>query len=124
VHILKSGTTILTATQAGNDSYNAATAVTSTLTVSPTTGIDQVESNAINLNVYPNPVAVTVALSEAGQGAVLRVTDLTGKTLILENLAQGVTTTLIPVANLSKGVYLVNYSDKTSKRAVVKLIKY
>jgi hypothetical protein len=60
---------------------------------------------------------------EAGEGAVLRITDLSGKTLLQQVVATGSTTTTLSVANLSKGVYLVNYSDNTGKRGMVKMIK-
>jgi hypothetical protein len=42
VHIVGAGTTTITASQAGNDDYNAALDVTATLTVSDETGIDDI----------------------------------------------------------------------------------
>jgi len=96
------------------------------LTVIPATGIDQVESNTIHLNVYPNPVTgevVMFTLSEAGQEAVIRITDLAGKTLIQQAFSTGSTSATLSVASLSKGIYLVKYTDKAGKLATVKMIK-
>jgi len=127
VHILKAGSTTITATQAGNDNYSAATAITATLTVIPATGIDQVESNTIHLNVYPNPVTVeviAVTLSEAGQKAVIHLTDLAGRTLMQQAVSTGSTTATLSIAGLSKGIYLIKYTDNEGKRATVKMIKY
>jgi len=127
VHILKAGSTTITAAQAGNDNFSAATAITATLTVIPATGIDQVESNTIHLNVYPNPVTVeviAVTLSEAGQKAVIHLTDLAGRTLMQQAVSTGSTTATLSIAGLSKGIYLIKYTDNEGKRATVKMIKY
>jgi len=44
VEILQAGTTTITASQAGNDNYNAATDVTATLTVAPIDGLNDVRT--------------------------------------------------------------------------------
>ena len=125
VHIAGVGTTAITASQAGNDTYSAALDITVNLTVSNSTGIENVH-NTTSLSIAGNPVQggeAKLTFTEAGEGAVLLVTDLTGKTLIQQNLAEGVSSAVIQVEKLSKGVYLVNYSDNNGKRATVKMIK-
>ena len=125
VHIVGAGTTSIIASQGGNDNYLPATDVQVNLTVTSPSGLWDVRNNT-SLSITVNPVAGSEArltFTEAGQGAVLRITDLTGKTLVQQNLAEGVTTAAIPLDKLSKGVYLVNYTDNNGKRATVKMIK-
>lgn len=125
VHIAGAGTSIITASQAGDNNYEAAPNITVNLVVTNPAGLWDVRNNT-SLSIAGNPVQGSEAhltFTGAGQGAVLHVTDLTGKTLIQQNLVQGVTTAVISVDKLSKGVYLVNYSDNNGKRATVKMIK-
>ena len=91
-----------------------------------TTGLENVQNNNASLTIAGNPVQGSEAVltfAEAGEGAVVRVSDLSGKTLLKQVIATGSTTATLSVGNLSKGVYLVNYTDNTGKRGMVKMIK-
>jgi len=93
---------------------------------STTTGLENVQNNNASLTIAGNPVQGSEAVltfAEAGEGAVVRVSDLSGKTLLKQVIATGSTTATLSVGNLSKGVYLVNYTDNTGKRGMVKMIK-
>ena len=95
------------------------------LTEAGATGLLDVHNNT-SLNIMGNPVQGSLAkvnFTQASEGAELRVTDLTGKTLIQQAIAQGSTSATLSVANLSKGIYLVKYTDNAGKRATVKMIK-
>jgi len=90
-----------------------------------TNGLWDVRNNT-SLKLSGNPVQGSEAkltFTEAGQGAIIRVTDLSGKIVLQQAVSTGSTTATLSVANLSKGVYLVNYTDSTGKRATVKMIK-
>jgi len=91
-----------------------------------TTGLENVQKNNASLTIAGNPVQGSEAVltfAEAGEGAVVRVSDLSGKTLIKQVVATGSTTVTLSVASLSKGVYLVNYTDNSGKRGMVKMVK-
>ena len=91
-----------------------------------TTGIENVQKNNASLAIAGNPVQgneAKLTFAEAGEGAVVRVSDLSGKTLIKQVVATGSTTATLSVTSLSKGVYLVNYTDNTGKRGIVKMVK-
>ena len=91
-----------------------------------TTGIENVQKNNASLAIAGNPVQgneAKLTFAESGEGAVVRVSDLSGKTLIKQVVATGSTTATLSITSLSKGVYLVNYTDNTGKRGMVKMVK-
>ena len=91
-----------------------------------TTGLENVQKNNALLTIAGNPVQgneAKLTFAQAGEGAVVRVSDLSGKTLIQQVVATGSTTVTLSVASLSKGVYLVNYTDNSGKRGMVKMVK-
>jgi len=125
VHLLKAGTTTITATQVGDNTYAAAPNVIATLTVNSSTGLWDVHNNT-SLSIVGNPVQGSEAVltfTQAGERAIIRITNLSGKILIQQVVATGSTTATLSVASLSKGVYLVNYTDNAGKRGMVKMIK-
>ena len=91
-----------------------------------TTGIEKLQNTNASLSIAGNPVQGSEAIltfAQAGEGAVLRVCNLSGKTVLQYAVATGSTTANLSVVNLSKGVYLVSYTDNTGKRGLVKMIK-
>ena len=105
------------------DGWNAFTNI---VEFGTTTGLENVHKNNASLTIAGNPVLGSEAkltFSEAGEGAIVRVSDLSGKTLLKQAVATGSTTATLSVANLYKGVYLVNYTDNTGKRGMVKMVK-
>lgn len=90
-----------------------------------TAGVEDIRNNA-SFSLSDNPVQgnqAVLTFAQAADGAALRITDLTGKTLVQQVVATGSTTATLSVAGLSKGIYLVNYSDNAGKRATLKMIK-
>jgi hypothetical protein len=126
VHILKAGTTTITASQAGDESYYAAKDSTVNFTVSQLSVVENAHENDVLLTIQSNPVSgdeVECSFSEAGPGAILCLLDLTSKVLIKKDLIQGTTTETISVRDLVEGLYLLRYSDKNGKQAIVKMLK-
>jgi uncharacterized protein YjdB len=79
VSIVGAGTTTITATQAGNDNYNAADPVEQTLEVMEITALTVEEDDRIL--VYPNPASSTMILQfESGMRSV-RMLNLNGQTV-------------------------------------------
>ena len=89
------------------------------------TGLGEVRSN-VSLTIVGNPVQGSEAkltFTEAGDGAIIRITDLAGKTVLQQAVATGSTAASMSVVSLSKGIYLVKYTDNEGKLATVKMIK-
>lgn len=79
IRIVAEGTVTITASQAGDDTYNAAPDVEQTLTVNEEP--DALNSMSITaLSIYPNPSQgeLTIGSTEAGEEIALKVFDLTG----------------------------------------------
>jgi hypothetical protein len=207
VHIVGAGSTTITASQAGNDSYSAATDVTATLTIeelkvsairlglsllagstakltatvspsnasntavnwsSDNTGIASVDANgnisalsvgtalitvasadgaksvefevtvntstaahapvaksSFSFSLQPNPVVneAHFYFDEAGTGAQISISDLSGKTISVECVSSGSREAVINVSNLSGGIYVAKYADSTGESSIVKLKK-
>lgn len=89
---------------------------------------DNVDAVEANVSIYPNPANdesnVNFTLENTSD-VEITVTDLSGKvvfTTSLDNAATGQHTVAIPTANLSNGVYVVNYTAgnaSTAKKLVV-----
>lgn len=97
----------------------AADTLTWVATSSPT-GIEEIDANSI-VNIYPNPVSDRVSIDlEASEAKEVRITDITGRTVLTKNLDAG--KNVIDVSALSKGFYLVNISapEKIYFRRIVK----
>jgi hypothetical protein len=131
VTILAAGKTVITASQTGNANYEAAAAVSQTLTVIDTgTGIT---GNArTEITFYPNPA--TDVLYITGQSAIEQVDIIrSGGTTVSESAtgSRALTTTgtttgsraltvSIPVGNLPAGIYLVKV--KTAEGIIIRKI--
>ncbi len=89
-----------------------------TITVSPASGVVEVES--VSFNVYPNPVVGnTITLESANaEDGVVSIYSLTGKVVMQQSLSLTNCKAEINVSNLSKGIYMVHFAD-----SVVKLVK-
>jgi hypothetical protein len=85
VHLVGAGTTTLTATQSGNDEYNAASAVTVVLTVSIVSGVGEVKAQ-LPVRIENGRLIVTAA-----SGSRIEVFSLAGSLLRSEVSAGGET---------------------------------
>ncbi len=109
IHIVSAGTVTITASQSGNDNFNAADDVDQTLTI--TEEPDGVNSMSISaLSVYPNPSqgALNIATAEPGEEITFRVYDLTGNVIL--SLEDVVTPYQLYIEQA--GVYFVHIENK------------
>eukprot|EP01012_Entosiphon_sulcatum_P050075 TRINITY_DN68836_c0_g1_i1.p1 TRINITY_DN68836_c0_g1~~TRINITY_DN68836_c0_g1_i1.p1 ORF type:complete len:607 (+),score=29.90 TRINITY_DN68836_c0_g1_i1:26-1822(+) len=90
----------------------------------PALGVGNVYTAAATVSLYPNPAkdVVTVEITgEYGAGAMLYVTDVTGKVMKMMNVTESKTT--VDVKSMSSGIYFVKFVDggKTSIQRFTKM---
>jgi hypothetical protein len=124
IHIVGAGNSIITASQAGNQDYNAASSVSQTLTVTQnTTGMDDPTSNNTHFQLYPNPASAQIMirynLSEESKVSIT-LFDLTGqvvKDLKPEgNLKPGKQDHVFSLSGLHEGLYFVRFKSGKNTR--------
>jgi hypothetical protein len=116
IQIIGEGTAVITASQSGDDTYNAALDVSRTLTVNPyATGIPDLTGSQIE--IFPNPARDYVTIKVGSKPVHIEIVNLTGQTVYS---ASGVTDELqIPVWKLGgKGVYAVRVNTAVTKLVV------
>jgi hypothetical protein len=93
-------------------------------------GITQVTSSFAGVNqtpdfiLSPNPVQDIIYLDALVEPiAAIRIFDLIGKTVVAEQFSKNQTTSPISVSILPKGIYTMEVSFATGKKAVKKFIK-
>jgi hypothetical protein len=121
VHIAGRGATTITAAQDGNENYEAAAPVTIALTVDFPDAVNEIEGNHARLLIFPNPATngeFTVKYPDAGDKAVIRIATITGKQVLVKNIAKNSTQAVIPVHGFTSGIYFVAFSDEN--RDIVK----
>jgi hypothetical protein len=124
VHIVTRGTTTITATQPGNNNYEAAQPVTVTLTVDFPDAVNDIEGDNAGLVIYPNPMTngeLTVEYPNAGKKAFMKITTVTGEQVLVQDLAQNSDRVVLPVHGFNSGIYFVAFSDE-NRQIVKKLI--
>ncbi len=125
VTIVGIGTTTITASQAGNNRYNAAPDVTQTLTVQSTVTAVSV-STLTSIQVFPNPVSHMLRIKFNGKQlhdyAEVKVLNHQGKRVLLmgQGMKNGVVE--IPVQGLKAGCYLlkITVGEETFTHRIVK----
>ncbi|MBT1698420.1 T9SS type A sorting domain-containing protein, partial [Fulvivirgaceae bacterium PWU4] len=102
------GTTVITATQSGNDTFEAASSVQQTLVVELITDL---EGRAeVLVGVYPNPVHDALSVSVASVGPVrIEMFDAMGRVVARETASSGEDAAL-QVDHLQPGIYHVKIS--------------
>jgi hypothetical protein len=82
-------------------------------------GIAEINNNACNITVYPNPVTDNLTI-ESPQSAVIEITNIQGQAIQQLQIKQGKTG--INISDLAKGVYILrlNSNDKTAVTRIVK----
>jgi hypothetical protein len=116
IQIIGEGTAVITASQSGDDTYNAALDVSRTITVNPyATGIPDLTGSQIE--IFPNPARDYVTIKVGSKPVHIEIVNLTGQTVYS---ASGVTDELqIPVWKLGgKGVYAVRVNTFVTKLVV------
>ena len=87
-----------------------------------TVGVDDINSNLVKFNVYPNPSAGIFNInlnSSTSDNVNLTVTSIIGKTIINRSIAvSGNTTETISLTDYSKGIYFLTINGSTTKLIV------
>lgn len=119
VTITGPGTTTITASQAGDNNWNAAVDVTQDLVVRPNS-INEVLTNEIDL--YPSPATTRVKLylgEHFSADNTVRIMSMTGKTVASYTLSSA--SEYLNIQDLEAGLYIVNIRIK-NQTAIKKLI--
>ncbi len=124
VHIIAKGTTTITASQLGNNNYEAAQPVVITLTVDFPSAVNEMEESSAAMVIYPNPVTngeLTVEYPNAGKKALIKITTITGKQVMIQNVVPNSSRVTLPVNGFISGIYFVAFSDE-NRQVIKKLI--
>jgi hypothetical protein len=126
VTIVGVGQTTITASQPGNVKYNASTSIDQVLTVSPPTGITEIENTNTQLLLYPNPISANGILTmdiKKSDAKSVKVFNVNGQLVYSRNL-NGMETLHISASEVFKsGIYNVTLTTKCAvinKKIVVK----
>ncbi len=78
---------------------------------------------SLNVSVYPNPASrsITIASEEELKSSIIRVTDINGKSLFYEKVAN-LSTHNINCASWLSGIYLITILDSDQNSKTLKLI--
>jgi len=119
IHIVGTGTTVITASQAGNGLYNAAKSVTQSLTVSSHTAVQTPEKKPICL--YPNPVSgntITLKLpAEYRSETSIVIVDGMGRS-IKKEVKKGEDLYHIDIASVPQGSYILKIKSADIQKAI------
>lgn len=89
-------------------------------------GVNELTSNAIGVQVMPNPATDVTTVVFGAEGDVqLSLSDASGRTILtqeLQTLAPGIHTQTLDVSGLASGSYLVNVTNTRGERGVRTLI--
>ncbi|MEG1556575.1 MAG: T9SS type A sorting domain-containing protein, partial [Bacteroidales bacterium] len=87
-------------------------------------GIDHAQKQSIQLSVYPNPTTDMVYLQFVDvqpEGISYQLFDIYGKLISVQSIRS--THTVVPMQNLSSGIYLLKINSGVGNEQVVKIIK-
>lgn len=121
VHIVGVGTTIITASQLGNDTVHVATTVDQSLTVTQATGIKETE--LAKFNMYPNPaidlITINIENISYSDNIEISIIDLNGRIVYHKNIENS--NCKINVSDYSAGLYFVELktSGNIHKRKLI-----
>lgn len=127
IRIVGAGTAVVTATQAGNETYEPAQAVKQTLVVKDKdliTAIEEPEDGTLSL--FPNPAAASITMS-AGHLAPGKATDIVVSNshgqVITKQTWNGDSDITLDVSSLQSGVYYICFTEggKMRYRKFIKL---
>jgi hypothetical protein len=82
-------------------------------------GIEEINNNACNITVYPNPVTNNLTI-ESPQSAVIEITNVQGQAIQQQQIQQG--KTYIDISRLAKGVYILRLFSN-HKSEVTRIVK-
>lgn len=116
ITIVGAGTSVITASQAGNTSYMPATDVTQILTVATTTAVvDDIHSVT---SVFPNPATdyfmITIPSVQSREQVKVTVTNSLGMIVLEKQFESGVTDIKIDTKDLAKGAYMLMIESESN----------
>jgi uncharacterized repeat protein (TIGR03803 family) len=102
IHIVSAGTSNITASQAGNSSYNAAADVVQVLTVNKGTLVNDLGEPGIE--IYPVPASDKLYIKiPANKTAIVQMVNIRGQVVVNQKLTNQIG--IIDVSMLAKGIY-------------------
>jgi hypothetical protein len=118
VTIVGTGITTITASQSGNNNYNAATNVQQALTVFSTSDINSADEAGIKL--YPNPVSDILNIDSEKYIDLVQILDMESR--MIRSIDVDGYNKSVDVGTLNKGVYLVKIKSG-NKLYIIRLVK-
>ncbi len=107
VSIHSMGTTTFTASQPGNNNYNAASDVTQILTVTNTASFDSFKK--VGLGLFPNPVSENFTLKSSSKIEKVTIFSILGKKV---KEFKNITDEKFFVTDLKRGVYIIKVKNE------------
>ncbi len=89
-----------------------------TLTLSPSLAVDDLNTSAKKVGIYPNPVNNILNLSNSDNVNAIKIYDATGKQVLSQRAAA-----TIDVSQLQKGIYYIEFENVDGLRSFEKIIK-
>jgi len=82
------------------------------------TGTSTTSSLINNFSIYPNPArnSVQIKLSEAQSNNLIRITDISGKQILIKKSNQSETNFSLDVSSLKKGLYFISVDNSNGKQ--------
>ncbi|MDL2314941.1 lectin like domain-containing protein [Bacteroidales bacterium OttesenSCG-928-C19] len=117
IHIVGTGSTIITATQEGNDEYNAAEPQMQILTVTSNVSIPDVSTNDVSISPNPTTGKVQVTSSKVQVGKV-EIFDINGKRLSTININTKHSTQEVDLSGFANGVYILRINDEQTVKVI------
>jgi hypothetical protein len=94
--------------------------------LTPQVGTAPQAEQPAGLSIYPNPVAdllhINLGSGKVGMGQ-LRITDLSGKTVIIREVDPGNTIQQLTLSNLSRGIYIISWEESGMVKGRTKMVK-
>ena len=118
IHIKGDGTTTITAQQAGDSIYNPAPEVSQDLTVSPPTGIQQVQADEA-CTILPNPATTFVNIRLTRGSSKITIYNVLGS--VVYRSPQAASEFTIPVSQIGEpGIYILRSNSIIKKFTIAR----
>ena len=116
LHILKFGEVTVTASQSGNENYNAAAEIIQILDINTIT--ETIEDASRTLEIFPNPVMnqLTIKLDDK-KYETIGIYNVHGKQLYADNVDPDVLLVQLNMSEFEQGVYIVQVTGMRSKKS-------
>lgn len=91
-----------------------------------TVGIQKPASEKQELRIYPNPTRNTLYVDlgeESAANGMLEISDINGRVVYTENLSPGSEKFQLDIANLERGVYILQWIESGQRRGMAKIVK-